>query len=89
MIGDVLGDACRLQPLLEWCLCHVILETGEYKPLSCVAVYQSQCLVPDGIVDNLFCLLHTGSDIERSVGFGLYHFPCEWLDIALPQPCKA
>lgn len=62
---------------------------GEYKPFSCVAVYQSQCLVPDGIVDNLLCLLHTVGDIERTVGLGLYHFPCEWLDIALSQPCKA
>ena len=89
MVGDVLGDARCLHPLLECCLRHVVIEAGKHKSLPFTAVYQCQCLVSYRVVDNLLCLLHTVGDIESAVGFGLYHFPCEWLDIALPQSCKA
>ena len=30
MIGDMLGDPCIFQPIFQWCLCHGILEVGEY-----------------------------------------------------------
>ena len=88
MVGDMLGDARCLYPLLKCCLCHAVLEAGKYKSLSFTVVYQCQRLVSYRVVDNLLCLLHTVGDIECAVGFGLDHFPCEWLDIAFSQSCK-
>ena len=74
-----------LYPLFECCLCHVLsLKPGNTKSHSWITVYQCQCLLPDGIMYNLLCFLHTGGDIERPVRFGLYHFPweCLWLSLS-------
>ena len=86
--GYLLGYACRQEPPFEWSLQHLVLETVKDKPLVPFPE-QPVGFIADGVVYNLFGLLHTGGHEHLAVSVRLYLLPSELLDVALPQSGQA
>ena len=80
--GYLLSNACRQEPSFEWSLQHLVLETVKDKPLVPFPK-QSVGFIADGVVYNLFGLLHTGGHEHLAVSVRLYLLPSELLDVPL------
>lgn len=91
METDVLGDTCRLYPLFKRDLRQLVAEIRKYKPpFIGIVVYKFQNFLADGIMNDVFCLLHPDCHIHDSaIAIGLYVFPLQCLDIAFPQSRQA
>ena len=88
MKGYLLGYPCRQEPPFQRSLQHLVLETVKDKPLAPFPK-QPVGFIADGVVYNLFCLLHTGGYEHLAVSVRLYLLPSELLDVALPQSGQA
>ena len=91
METDVLGDTCRLYPLFKRDLRQLVAEIRKYKPpFIGIVVYKFQNFLADGIMNDVFCLLHPDCHIHDSaIAIGLYVIPLQCLDIAFPQSRQA
>ena len=87
MIGNMLGNPCFSQPVLQWCLCHGVFEIGEHLAsfIRWIA-NQFQGFLTDWVMHDVFCLLHSCSDIHHTIAaVWLYFLPSEFLNVALSQ----
>ena len=80
--SNLLGYACRQEPAFERSLQHLVLETVKDKSLAPFPK-QSVGFIADGVVYNLFGLLHTGGHEHLAVGVRLYLLPSELPDVTL------
>ena len=93
MEGDVLGDACCLQPVLQGGASHLVLEVWEDFCIgfvfSVIEANEFKSLFADRVIHKLLSLLHTYCNIHASISVWLNLLPCQCLDVALSESSEA
>ena len=89
MEGDVLGDTCGFQPVLQGGASHLVLEIREYFCVgfvfSIIEANEFKGLFADWVIHELLSLLHPYSDIHASISVWLNLLPCQCLDVTLSE----